>query len=76
MIDLYVLMVMTRKMNGICMRLSHNFGVLMIVMGMRSVKIILNFFQLFLPNIICAEVLLCPNEAGWTDLLVVKRQSY
>jgi len=40
-IDVYVLTMMTRKVNGIYMRLSRIFRVLMIVMRMRNEKIIL-----------------------------------
>jgi len=37
-----------KDVERICMRLSHIFGVLMIVLGMRSEKMILNFFSYFI----------------------------
>jgi len=45
----YILMVMTRKLNGICRRLSRIFGVLMIIMSIRSEKIILKISLVISP---------------------------
>jgi len=45
MVNIYILRVMKRKLNGICMRSSHVFEVLMIIMGMRSGKTILKLFS-------------------------------
>ena len=47
MVDIYILMGLKRKLNRICIQLSRIFGVLMIVMTMRSGKIILKTIQLF-----------------------------
>ena len=71
-VDIYILMVMKRKLNGICMRLSHVFRVLMIIMGTRSEKAIVKFFSVILFWHLSRNTTI-PNEAGWTGLLVVKR---
>ena len=66
---------MTRRLNGICIRLSRIFGVLMIIMGMRSGKIILKLFWTICSDF-WTEVPLCPNKADWKSLLLGERQSY
>ena len=71
----YILIVMKKKWNEICMQLPYIFENLMIILGMKSEKAILKLSSVIL-FYNWAEVLLCPNEAGWTDLLVVERHLY
>ena len=73
--NIFILMGMKRRLKGTCIQLSRIFKVFMIRMGMKSEKIILRIFHVFLLDT-CAEVSLRPNEATWRSLLVVGRQSY
>jgi len=48
-VNVYILMVMKRKLKGTCMQLSRIFGLLMTMMGMKSEKIILKISSVISP---------------------------
>ena len=67
MVDTYILMVMKRKLNEICMRLSHIFGVLMIIMGMKNEKIILKNYSDIFPRYLNRSAAML--KWGWLEKL-------